>query len=812
MAKRDRHYVTRRGTIRRRDPLLDELDRATNELQLREASAAMPGTSVPDLVTRAFQLRADSVDEQNRSVGCVIATETPVTVRDPASYQIIEEVLRMDGVQFAPRVSLLNNHYRWSLDDILGSVREMKVEQSQLVGRCFFTANDEFAERAWNKAKQGHITDVSVGYRSIDWTDIPPGQSRAVNGRNYTAGQRTLRITTRWEVREVSLVPVGADSQAKIREAAAVQAAPAAHPSSSSPVSSVRTSAVPAQLRAYLESIGLRSDASEADAWTFYRALTGDNLTRAAALLGNSQPPASSAPAGPAGNTSPAPTDGQRQASPPSPAPASVPPAGADGSATGSVRTAEQIAADAIAADRVRCARIRELAGTEVPDELVQRAINENWDEARYAPVFLQAVRGGRSAPAGAPAVHSRSHEADCNLAALQAAMLVRSGCALDRPGFTDVRVRSLGATPQWLRQDINHPDRQRAMEYGHRFADMSLVDICREAVRMDGKPVTHSRDEMIRSAISGGSLTAIFSTNINAELLAAYVEAPDSTRGWVDETDVPNFQSHERASMGKFGPLKKHARGGEADHLDTSDSKESSKIGRYTGQWVIDEMDIIDDRFGALEQTSPSEMGNAAAALRPDMVYAILLANAALDADSVALFHTDHANTNSLTFSADNLQVAIAALAKQRIRNRAINVTVRYLLVPQDLRFKGDIVLTSAQRFDGSSTGTAGGTKNPLAELGIILVADDRLGVAGVVDPVTGTSYAGSATTWFLSARPRENGAKTIVVKYRRGTGRMPQIRPFSLTQGRWGIGWDIAHDLGADADDYRGMYRGNT
>jgi hypothetical protein len=797
-----------RRPIRRGDHLLPEL--LAEPLMVREASATLPAnTEQSDLTVRTFQLRADSVDEPTRSVGCVIATEQPVTVRDNNTYQIIDEVLRMDGVQFADKVPLLNNHFRWSLDDVLGSVRQMKVEAKQLIGRSFFASDDDIAERAWNKAKQGHITDVSVGYRSIEYTDIPPGQSREVKGQTYTAGQRTLRVTTRWEVREVSLVPVGADSQAKIREVPLLHPAapPAISPATPAPPSSpVRTHAVNPLLRAYLESLGLRNDADEAAAWTFYRNLTGDNQTRANALLGNSQPPASSAPAGQAGNPSPVSTDGQRQVSPPSPAP--LVPTGTP------APMADQIRAEAAINERRRIARINEL-GQGVSQEIITRAIEDGMDEARFAPLFLQSIRDQRSPAAGrggSPAIHSRSHAGDCDLAAMQAALLVRTGCPLDRPGFSDIRVRAFGQLPDWMRQDINHADRQRAMEYGHRYASMSLIDVCREAVRIDGGRVTHDRDEMIRTAISGGSLTAIFSTNINAELLASYVETPDSTQGWVAETDVENFLSHERASMGKFGGLTKHKRGGEADHLDTSDSKEASKIARYSGQWVIDEMDIIDNRFGAIDQLAPADMGQLAAALRPDLIYAILLANAALDADGVALFHATHANTNTLTFGATQVETAVAAMAKQRIRKRAININPRYLITPQDLRFGSDIVMTSAQRFDGFSNTTAGGTENPLAKLGITRLSDDRLGVAGVVDPDTGTSYAGSATIWILAARPGENGAKTLVVKYRLGTGRMPQMRQFTLDRGQWGLGWDIAHDIGADADDYRGLYRGNV
>lgn len=798
MAKPRRY---RGHTFRHRDHVPADLAGAV----IFERSAAAPIETAPatDLTVRTFTLRADSVDEKQRSVAATIATEAPVLVRDYNSYQLIDEILLMDGHRMAARVPLLNNHYRYSLDDVLGSVRDSRRTGGELEARLFFADGDELAERAWNKAKQGHLTDVSVGYRALESTDIPPGQTKIVNGQSYTAGARTKRVTTQWEVREVSLVPVGADPAAKIRQSAdpPPAAIPAAKPEEVETVNN--------QLRAYLASLGMRADATDAQACEYWRTLSGAQRLAADSLATVTEP-APGTPAAPPAELARGATPGAVLPSPTvvaTSAPGSVAPAPAP--------TADQIRQEGASLERRRLARIAEL-GVGVSPETVQRAIDEGLDEARFAPLFLQSLRDARPpavGQAGHVGIHSRGHDTDCNLGALQAAMLCRESVPLDQPAFADPRFRAnVQHLPKWLRRDVNDPLRQRAMDAAHDFADLSLVEVCREAIRLDGRVPPRNRDEMIRAAVSGGALTAIFSTTVNAQLLGAYVEYPDSTMGWVAEADVPDFKNDERASMGKFGALSKAARGKAADHLDLDDSKETSKIARYTGQWVIDEQDIIDDRFGALDNLSPSEMGNSAAALRPDLIYAILLANAALDADSVALFHSTHANTNTLALSATNLEVAIAAMAKQRIRNRAINVRPRYLLVPQDLRFSGNIYLTSAQRFDGSSTGTAGGVKNPLAELGIVAVADDRMGVAGVTDPATGTAYAGTATNWYLSARPGEGGAKTLVCKYRRGTGRSPSIRSFVLTQGQWGIGFDIAHDIGSDADDYRGMYRGNV
>ncbi len=568
------------------------------------------------------------------------------------------------------------------------------------------------------------------------------------------------------------------------------------------------------ELRNYLESIGLSRDASAREAWEFYGRLEGEQRERALSLRGSDagagnddgargnsgdQGNQGNQPQGNQGND-----DGARGD------------AGTGGSEGDEDPRSSRISEEIRAAERRERQRIEDILrlATEhgIDNDVAQRAISRGLTVDQASREFLASLRGSRqpAQSASGPAVHSRSRDGDRTLDVLQGAVLLREGVAIDNQAFRPQHAAALRGMPRWLTLDINNDERQRAMDLAHQFAQMSLVDICREAVRLDGGRPSYNHDEMIRAAVSGSSLSAIFSAVVNASLLAAYMDAPDTTQGWVAEVDVPNFLPHERSAMGKFGKLSKLPTGAEAEHLDTDDAKETSRIARYAGQFVVDEQDIINDRFGAIESMTPADMGNVAAQLRPDLLYSILLANPAMDSDGVALFHSSHNNIDTNAFNATNLETGIAKMAQQRIKSRPLNIRARYLLVPHDLRFRADIELTSAERRNQAANDS--GTRNPLADLGIIAVADDRIGAAGVVDPDSGTSYTGSATNWFLAARPGEAGARTLVVKYRRGTGRVPQIRSFPLTQGRWGIAWDVKHDIGADADDYRGLYKGNS
>jgi len=173
-----------------------------------------------DLTSRTLCVRVGTINVDERSVETVMTTENQVTVFDWNRWGMIDEVLLSRGAELPEQVPLLENHQRYSLDNVLGSVRTMRVEGADVIGRMHFAEGDDRANASWNKVRQGHLQDVSVGYRAIEFQDIEPNKTATVGGRQYTAGSRPLRITSRWQVKELSLVPIGADPGAKIREEA----------------------------------------------------------------------------------------------------------------------------------------------------------------------------------------------------------------------------------------------------------------------------------------------------------------------------------------------------------------------------------------------------------------------------------------------------------------------------------------------------------------------------------------------------------------------------------------------------------------
>jgi hypothetical protein len=726
-----------------------------------------------DIVTRAFSVRAESVNEEERSVEATISTEAPVQVYDWRREAVIDEVLLMSGAQIPAQMPMLANHSRWSLDDVLGSIRNLRVEGESLIGKLFFARSDQAADKAWNKVQQRHISDVSVGYRVNAATEIRPGESAAIAGRTFTAGTRTLRVVTSWTPKEGSLVPIGADQFAKIREDFR----------SVSNHFTQEESIVDPKLRAYLESIGLRKDATEDEAKTYLAGLTGDQKARAEAITRGDATPANP-PAPPA-------------------APVAAPEAGRAAPAAAPAAPPAAPVSD-VEAERSRVREIMDLAESDVPQTLVRQAVAENWTVARASREFLSHVRGSRSTPVG-PAIHSHSREGDTNARTLAASLAMVHG-GLDR-------TRVVGLPYTNGRSAPGQPLAEQEVEAARRLGAMSAIDFCRLCAQADGGRFHMDPTEAIRAAVSGGTLAYVFSTSAYAKLNEGWAEIIDTT-DWCDEEDIPNFLTHDDISITASAAMEQLPRGDTAKHASLSDGREQYKLARYAKQLVVDEQDIIDDRLGAILRM-PSAMGAATARLRPDLVYAILLENAAL-ADTGALFNNTagttaggHANLTTAVLGSTGLKAGIGAMGVYREGGAVLQIRPRYLIVPEALRFTAMELLQSAlQAYTAAAAAATPSnymTINMLAAENLALRIDDRIGAGGVTDPRSKTARTGLDTNWFLAA----GGSRGVRVAYRSGTGRRPVMRSFVLDKGQWGLGWDINMDIGAKALDYRGMHK---
>jgi hypothetical protein len=525
----------------------------------------------------------------------------------------------------------------------------------------------------------------------------------------------------------------------------------------------------------------LRREATEAEAQEFYSKLSADDRSRADAHVT---------------------ADGQRSDPQPPPPPPPTPPRE---TSTDPADAARQ----AVAEERTRVREINAIAGQDVPAEIRQRALEEGWTIDQASREFLAAVRAARlTAPVPYHVTGGPGPVSGLNARAVAAGLML--GCGISDPTQCSMHTgrREPTASDRLTAQDA---------EQGHRLQRMSAADLVRQCVLMDTGRLHWDIGEALdaaRTSPSGGTLSYVFSTSVYAKLLEGWGEVADTTL-WCDEEDVANFLTQEDITFSANARLKQLPRGDTAKDATVSDARETYKIGRYARKWVVDEQDILDDRLGAIMRM-PQEMGNAARRLRPDLVYSLLLANAAL-ADTGALFNATavttaggHANLTTAVLGATGLKAAILAMAAYREADGTVlNIKPRYLIVPAALQWTAKELLTStAQAYTAAAAAATPSLYYPINVLvgeNITLVVDDRIGAAGVTDPTTDTARTGLATNWFLSA----GGPRTVRVAYRRGTNRQPQLRSFALDKGQWGIGWDVNMDIGAKALDYRGLHK---
>ncbi|MCM5552417.1 phage portal protein [Pleomorphomonas sp. NRK KF1] len=167
-------------------------------------SPAPVARAVPEMLFRA-DFRPASIDEKARTVELIASTGAGVVrydIEGPFREDLIVSAAAIDMTRLEG-MPLLDSHRQDSLDRVLGAVRAARVEAGQLIVKVEISAR---AEAFWQDIRAGIIRNVSVGYLPIQWKD------------GLDAKGARVRTVTHWELREVSLVPVGADPTARTRK------------------------------------------------------------------------------------------------------------------------------------------------------------------------------------------------------------------------------------------------------------------------------------------------------------------------------------------------------------------------------------------------------------------------------------------------------------------------------------------------------------------------------------------------------------------------------------------------------------------
>lgn len=145
-----------------------------------------------------------SYSADTRSVDAVLATATQVK-----RFFFVEELeVSADAVDLTRATTgmcpLLDTHNQYEADAVIGTVSKVRIENAQLLGTLTFGETDR-AKQVEGMVARGELKGVSIGYRVNTWTII------------QSEGDIETWRATRWELLEVSLVPVPADPNAGVR-------------------------------------------------------------------------------------------------------------------------------------------------------------------------------------------------------------------------------------------------------------------------------------------------------------------------------------------------------------------------------------------------------------------------------------------------------------------------------------------------------------------------------------------------------------------------------------------------------------------
>lgn len=753
---------------------------------LLSTRAAVP-SDLEQIDTRSnFEFRGSTLVEADRSIEARISTGTRVQMFDYKRWEMVDEILIPSGMRSASSVPLLPVHNSYTLNT-LGSARDAKVVGNEVIARLFFVKDDPDVDRVWNRVKQGHLNSVSVGYiinrdRTVE---IAPNTTAVVDGVSHKAGERWLRVVNEWDLKEVSVVPIAADQLAKMRSAA------------QPPRTRKDETAMNPQLLAYLRSIGLSADATEAEALRFLANINAQQRAYSDTLLVAGGQPAGAAAPNTTGNQ---PAARAEQPLAAAAAVVSIPIDEQLRNATEEGRRAEQN----------RCREIRALAspatGDVIPAALVERMINEHQTIEQARAAFLGHYQSMRSEPVTpAPGIIVRSNEVNGDL--LAASLMHRCG-----HGERIIpRVGAPGVTPE------QRAAREQIANQSFGLRHISLLDMARRWIELNSKrAVPGDHHELIELAcdvrsLSGATFGSVFTDSINASMMSGYETVPDTTDGLFVEKSVRDFKVNTDIGVQATNGMALLPRGGEARHMTMDDNAETYRVRRFAEQGVVDEQDIIDDNLDALSEI-PRMLGADAADIWPDLFYAFLRANPTLNSDSLAVFESGtHLNIVDQAYSATYLKAAELLMTKQTLNGRTLNLAPIRIVASPDLKHTilADLVSPTIVL-----AGTSGGVVekgNVNTVQGLVKPTFEARLTNGVKDPITGTTYAGSATAWYLFADPlRARGIVRAVLAGNSGARVVTWVSQGK--DGKWLVGYAIKRDVGIGVRGYRAFVRGNV
>jgi HK97 family phage prohead protease len=166
--------------------------------------------------TRLLDLKPISFNDDEQTVQAILSKGSPVQrLYGVESLRISKDAIDLSRMQ-SSGIPVLDSHKIDSIGAALGKVQHAWVGDGALHGILKFNKT-EAGIRAAGLVQRGELGGISVGYRVTEW-EVRNGKGQVVNPDSIAwGGEDSTFVGKHWELLEVSLVTVPAESAAHVR-------------------------------------------------------------------------------------------------------------------------------------------------------------------------------------------------------------------------------------------------------------------------------------------------------------------------------------------------------------------------------------------------------------------------------------------------------------------------------------------------------------------------------------------------------------------------------------------------------------------
>ena len=710
------------------------------------------------LVMRMVDIKREQAKEESSSVPVIIATENPVERYDDDSGQVYQEVLLMDGVEFRgnrTQLPIVDSHDRSTTRNVLGSVRNLRVEGTQLVGDAMF-ARDVESQIAFQKLLDGHLTDFSITATPVDQISVRRGESYETLEREVFG---PAVVVTRWQPVDASLVAAGADETSTVRELLR------------SYHYAEKKRMISEEMKTTLVAMGMPEqieDMAEAMAWMF-------------GYVKDMQPK----------------TDEVIESMEENETVETM-----EEETIEKMEDEKDTVENALKRERNRQREIRALCGkANIERAFADRLCDDGVTVEKAREKVLQRMIE-KNRPVGTTArVEVKQESIEKVSAAARDGLLSR---CLQAAGSK----RTIEAPAQG-HQDFARMPLLRAAEIVLRSSGVDTdrisnsQDLAKLAIGHRPTVERFRAAGIVRDAYhTTGSFANLMLDAANKTLLQGYEEAPQTWNIWARQApSVSDFKAINRIRFSESPDPEVVPERHEYKEKAFSDSKESYNVEKYGALFTVSWETVINDDLDAISRV-PQMHGNACRRKVNRAVYAVLTSNPTMG-DGEDLFSASHASGRNLASSTGapsvttlNAGYQFMMLQKGLTTDAILNIQPRYLIVPAALSSTALQLVGSLA--DPGAGGSAAGNSNTLNIYG----PNGPRPIQVVVEPQLDAS---SAASWYLSADPAQ--VDTVEVSFLSGEEAPVLESEWDFDRDVWK--YKVRQTFGVKAIDWRGLYK---